>query len=261
MADEVVPIDRLHNERYGKVLCYPKFSDEELESRIRELKKLGVRAIQFAGPKIACDMHVLGKGCVSIVVTALTDVGKTALKIRRTDADRSNMEHETEMLKKANAVNVGPTLLRATQNFILMELIEGPWLSDWITSIRGRGKAGRVRRILRLLLEDCWKLDQVGLDHGELSRAAKHIIIEFTDRPRIVDFETASVMRKPANVTSICQYLFIGSQAARKIQRIHGLVQRENLISKLRSYKKETTHRNFTKILASCRLENIKITI
>lgn len=261
MADVIVPIDSLHNERYGKVVCYPKFSTEELESRVMELKKLGVRAVQFAGPKIACDMHVLGKGCVSIVVTALTGLGKTALKIRRTDADRSNMKHETEMLKKANAVNVGPTLLGATQNFILMELIEGPWLSDWITSLRGRGKAGRVRRILRLLLEDCRKLDQVRLDHGELSRAAKHIIIESPDRPRIVDFETASVMRKPANVTSICQYLFIGSQAARKIQRIHGLVQRENLILKLRNYKKEPTPRNFAKILSSCRLENIKITI
>ncbi|MBS7643458.1 serine/threonine protein kinase [Candidatus Bathyarchaeota archaeon] len=257
MADIAVPIDRLHNKRYGKVLCYPKFSAEELRSRIGELKNLGVKAIQFAGPKMACDLHVLGKGCVSIVVTALTETGKTALKIRRTDADRSSMTHETEMLKKANSINVGPTLLGATQNFILMELIEGPWLPDWITSIKGRGKAKRVRRTLRLLLEDCWKLDQIGLDHGELSRATKHVIVDPGDRPRIVDFETASIMRKPSNVTSICQYLFIGSHVARKIQRVHGLIQRENLIHNLRNYKKEPTLENFAKILSSCRLENI----
>jgi putative serine/threonine protein kinase len=257
LADIVVPINRLHNKHYGEVLCYPKFSAGELESRIRELKNLGVKAIQFAGPKIACNLHVLGKGCVSIVVIALTETGKTALKIRRTDADRSNMEHETEMLKKANQVNVGPTLLGATQNFILMELIEGPWLSDWITSLRGRGKASRVRRVLRLLLEDCWKLDQIGLDHGELSRATKHVIIDQAEYPRIVDFETASVTRKPSNLTSICQYLFIGSHVARKIQRVHGLVQREKLIHNLRNYKKEPTPENFAEILSSCRLENI----
>lgn len=43
---------------------------------------------------------------------------KVALKIRRTDADRSQMYHEADMLKKANSVDVGPKLLDVSENFL-----------------------------------------------------------------------------------------------------------------------------------------------
>ena len=219
-----IPIKKLREERLGKVVCYPKYISEELELKLDELRKLGVSAVEFTGPTIAHDLHILGKGCVSIVLIAHTKKGRVALKARRTDANRVSMDHEVEMLRKANAVNVGPELYGATKNFISMELIEGPWLPNWIKTLKGRGRAQRIRMCLRRILEDCWKLDSIGLDHGELSRAAKHVIIERDDRPRLIDFETASTIRRPANVTSISQYLFIGSEVARKISRFLGQV-------------------------------------
>jgi len=251
---KLIPLKGLREERFGRIICYPKCDSEELEERLKELKQIDVQAVEFSGPKTAHDTHVLGKGCVSIVLIAHTKHGLAALKARRIDASRIDMEHEVAMLKKANSVGVGPSFYGSTKNFILMELVEGTLLPEWISSLKGRGKAQRIRRVLRRILEDCWQLDRAELDHGELSRAAKHIIIEKDDTPRMVDFEAASTNRRPANVTSIVQYLLIGSDLAKKINHIIGRVSRERLIEALGAYKRKPNLESFSKILTICKL-------
>jgi len=256
--NELVSLKKLREERYGQVLCYPKYDSKELRRRLKELKSLRVRAVEFAGNKMAFDVPVLGKGCVGIVVVAHTDVGKVALKIRRVDADRAGMRHEAQMLKRANAINVGPNLLSVTENFLLMKFMEGMLLPQWIELLRGRGTRHRIRRVLRDVLEQCYRLDEAGLDHGELSRAPKHIIIDKKDCPHLVDFETASVNRRASNVTSISQYLFIGSHVAKTIQRKLGGIDKKELIKALRNYKQGRTRENFEKILDVCGLYKVE---
>lgn len=78
------------------------------------------------------EMSVLGKGCVGIVVLAYTKDRKAALKIRRMDADRSRMQHEAEMLDRANLVHVGPRLLGVSKNFLLMQFVDGHLLPKWL---------------------------------------------------------------------------------------------------------------------------------
>jgi len=225
-----------------------------MRKRLKELKKLGVKAVEFTGEKMAFDVPVLGKGCVGVVVAVHINLGKDALKIRRVDADRAGMRHEAEMLRRANAINVGPRLFKVTENFLLMEFIEGTLLPQWVEALKGRGARSKIRWVLRAVLEQCYKLDEAGLDHGELSRAPKHIIVDADDRPYLVDFETASINRRVSNVTSICQYLFIGSQAAKTIKRKLGEVDEKELISTLRNYKQERTREGFKKILDVCGL-------
>ncbi len=225
-----------------------------MEKRLQELEKLGVKAVEFTGEKRAFDVPVLGKGHVGIVVGVHTDLGKGALKIRRVDADRAGMQHEAEMLRRANAIHVGPRLFNVTENFLLMEFIEGTLLPQWVEALKGRGTRSRIRRVLRAILEQCYRLDEAGLDHGELSRAPKHIIVDADDRPHLVDFETASINRRVSNVTSICQYLFIGSKAAKTIKKKLGEVDKKELINALRNYKQEWTQESFKKILDVCGL-------
>lgn len=251
---EIIPLKRLLEEKYAKILCYPRYDQEEAEKRLSELKKLGVEALEFAGEKRAFDMYVLGKGYVGVVVAAYTDAGKTALKIRRVDAERAGMQHEAEMLKRANEVGVGPKLLDVKENFLLMEFVEGTHLPRWIETLKGRETKTRIRKVLRDVLEQCWRLDRVGLDHGELSRAPKHIIVDANDSPYIVDFETASINRKVSNVTSICQYFFVGSQLAKTIMRKLGDVNHETMIHALKAYKQKQTRENFEEVLFVCGL-------
>jgi len=256
----VVYLERFFEEKYGRVLCYPKHDLAELKNRVDELNRLGVKALEFIGEKNVLNTPVLGKGCVGIVVVAYTKKARmVALKIRRMDADRSEMQHEAEMLKKANTAKVGPKLLGASENFLLMEFIKGPLLFQWISVLKGRGIKSRIQKVLRDILEQCWRLDKIGLDHGELSKAPKHILIDEEDKPHIVDFETASINRRVSNVTSICQYLFIGSQVAKVVKRRFGYIDQDALIESLKNYKRRRNRRNFENILKSCKLYDVQI--
>jgi len=248
-AGEVVSLKVLSERKHCKVLCYPRFEQEESGRRLKELERLGVQALEFTGEKSVFDVPVLGKGCVGVVVVAYTNSGRAALKIRRVDADRKEMFHEGEMLKIANAIDVGPKLLEISENFLLMELVEGTHFPEWIESLGEREVQSRVRWLLKDILEQCYRLDEAGLDHGELSNAPKHIIVDADDRPYLVDFETASINRRVSNVTSVCQYLFLGSQIVEKVKDKLGKVDEKQLIQELRSYKRERTRENFEKLL------------
>lgn len=247
----VVSLERLFEEPFASLLCYPKATGAEIKKRLKELEKLGVKALEFSGEKQAFNVPVLGKGCVGIVVLAHTESGKIALKIRRVDADRARMQHEAEMLKVANELNVGPKLLGVSHNFLLTQFIDGELLPKWLEKCKGKT---RLKRVLEEVLEQCWRLDKAGLDHGELSHAPKHVIINGEHRVFIVDFETASLKRKPSNVTSIAQFLFISGAVAEKITKRLDLKNKEVLIEALRKYKLDKSRRNFERILEVCDL-------
>ena len=91
------------------------------------------------------------------------------------------------------------------------------------------------------------------MDHGELSKAPKHIIIDKNHKPFIVDFETARVNKKPANVTSACQFLFIRRGAvAKATAEVLGEINLAKAINALRLYKKERTRENFNRVVQVC---------
>jgi putative serine/threonine protein kinase len=248
-SGEVVSLKALREMKHYKILCYPRFEQGELERRLEELERLGVQALEFTGEKSVFGVPVLGKGCVGIVVVAYTESGRAALKIRRVDADRKGMTHEGEMLKRANSIDVGPKLLEISENFLLMQLIEGNHFPEWLGSLGEKEGQSRVRFVLKDVLEQCHRLDEVGLDHGELSNAPKHILVDADDRPFLVDFETASINRRVSNVTSVCQYLLLGSSTAEKVKEKLGKVDEKQLLQRLRSYKRERTRENFEKLV------------
>jgi len=202
---EVVPIHRLLQSRAAIILCYPKFDNEEAGRRLRELKKIGVEALELRGRHKVGNVPLLGKGHVGVVVAAQQKGASAALKIRRMDADRESLLEEAENLKIANQVSVGPRLKEKSENFLLMEFIEGPYLVDWVANL-GPSDIPLLRQTIRILLGKARALDSVGLDHGELSRAHRHVIVS-RNHPRIIDFESASTRRKAANVTSISQFI------------------------------------------------------
>ncbi|MEM3579245.1 MAG: RIO1 family regulatory kinase/ATPase [Candidatus Bathyarchaeia archaeon] len=248
--DLQVSLEKLAEEPYVAIICYPKPSRAELQKRLKELRKLGVSAIGFSGGKKVLNLHVLGKGCVGLVVKAYKANGKTvALKVRRVDADRAMMQHEAEMLKVANSVDVGPKLLDVSKNFLVMQFVEGDLLPKWLEKRLSRT---RLKKVLTEILEQCWRLDKAGLDHGELSHAPKHIIVNGQDKPAIVDFETASLNRRPSNVTSIAQFLFISGAVAEKVNQKLGERDRNVIIEALRRYRAEGSRQKFEDILKAC---------
>jgi putative serine/threonine protein kinase len=248
----IIPIGDLANEPFTSVLCYPTPNDAEVQNRLSELRTLGVSAVEFSGQASAYGIPVpiLGKGYVGIVIVALWQGKKTALKIMRVDADRPDMLHEALMLQKANTVEVGPKLLGATKNLLLMQLIDGDLLPNWLKAQQDKAE---VQAVLHDALEQCFRLDKAGLDHGELSKAPKHVIVDRQHKPWIVDFETASDTRRPANVPALCHFLFTSpGEVAQTVAQSLGERNRKEVVDALKVYKKNLSQETYETVLKTC---------
>jgi putative serine/threonine protein kinase len=233
----LAPLSSLANPPYNRLVAYPSGDPDEVESRIRQLHQLEITALDFQGRLKTDRLSVLGKGVVGIVVIGVKGDQRIAVKIRRVDARRASLIHEAELLKSANSLDVGPKCVGGTADVLAMEFVEGLSLPLWLGSLKGRGRRARVRSVVKPLLEQCVRMDTYGLDHGELSRAHKNVIVSNDAGATILDFESASLMRRPSNFTSLTQYLFLGGTIAKKMLRVLGPVDRHELLRCLRDYK------------------------
>ena len=90
-------------------------------------------------------------------------------------------------------------------------------------------------------------------DHGELSNISKHVIVGKT-KCTLIDFESSSTKRKPSNITSITQAIFIGSGIAKQVQKIYKNPSKDEIIKGLKQYKQEKTRENFDVLLKILKL-------
>ena len=253
MAHSFISIKKFADEPYSKILGYPKATTRQISSRIKELEKLKIKSISFTGPTTLGKLAILGKGYVGVVVLAKKGNKQVALKIRRTDSQRKNMKNESILLKLVNTIDVGPKIFDNSKNFLVMEYLEGEKISNWVNSLHGIGSTKKFKTVVKKILEDCYKLDNLGLDHGELSNVSKHVIVGKT-KSTLIDFESSSTKRIPSNVTSITQAFFIGSGIAKKAQKIYKNPSKDKIIEALQRYKKEKTSENFEKLLKILKL-------
>lgn len=253
MAHSFISIKKFTEEPYSKILGYPNATNRQIKSRINELEKLKIKSICLTGPTTIGNLEILGKGYVGLVVLVKRGNKEVALKIRRTDSQRENMKNESILLKLVNSVSVGPKMIDVSKNFLVMEYIEGKKFSDWIEMLKGSGSVKQLKSTIRNVLEDCYRLDQIGFDHGELSNISKHVIVG-KNKVALIDFESSSTKRRPSNVTSITQAFFIGSGIAKHAQKIYKNSSKEKIIFALKSYKQEKTRDNFEKLLKILKL-------
>ena len=253
MAHSFISIKKFADEPYSKILGYPKATSRQIRSRINELEKLKIKSISLTGPTTLGKLAILGKGYVGVVVLAKKGSKQVALKIRRTDSQRKEMKNEAVLLKTVNSVDVGPKMLLASKNFLVMEFIEGKKIIEWVQTLKGTGSTKKLKSTIKSILEDCYRLDQIGFDHGELSNITKHVIVGKT-KSTLIDFESSSTKRRPSNVTSVTQAIFIGSGIAKKVQKIYKNPSKQKIIYALKQYKQEKSQENFNNLLKILKL-------
>jgi len=247
MKQSFVKISKITEPPYSDIWVYPKGTRAQVKSRIKELKALGVESISFQGELQVGIISILGKGYVGVVVLGKIGRKKVAVKIRRNDSPRKNLKKEAELLGITNQSNVGPKLVNFSKNFLVMEYLEGKKIGDWVASLKKRGSSSQLKTIIKKILEDCYKLDRIGLDHGELSHIVKHVIVG--NKTTIIDFESSSMDRRVSNVTSATQALCIGSGISKIIGYICKIPKKEKMIAVLRRYKQEQTRDSFENLL------------
>ena len=173
-----------------------------------ELKQLGVT-------KVIC---FVAKGWRGHVFKVRIGAKIAALKI----STQERILRESSVLKKANAVGVGPKIYGVTKHCVAMQFIYGKRYPDFIENTTKKNARQAVLKILK----QAEKLDKVGIDHGELSRADKHIIVRTlkarsskleassfkrpaSSRVYFIDFEKGSTVRKTHNFGSVLNYLLL----------------------------------------------------
>jgi putative serine/threonine protein kinase len=248
---ETIDVRRFDRMPYLTILTYPRPNLAQARSRIKQLVELGVERVTFEGRTKIGRLGLVGIGTVGLVVKGRGRGDEVyALKIRRADANRPSMAEEFRLTQLANRVRVGAPVYGCTRDVMSMRYIKGMELEDYVKAAKGKGSARRVRELAHALLNQCRKLDLIGLDHGELSNLRKHVIID-GETPYIIDFESASQNRATKNVTTAAQFLFIGSSVAPRIKRILSIKSSEETLEALRRYKGEMSDENYVRLLAT----------
>ena len=235
------------------LISYPKFDSDEYCKRIDDLDKMDIKDVILEGPAQLFELKILGKGHSGVVLKVNTYSGKNfALKIRRLDSRRKDCLTEINNQKLANIVGIGPKVLENTNDLILMELINGKGISDWIIDQSNKADLNKknVGNIVNEILEQCYRLDNLNLDHGELTRIDSHVMVSDNRQVSIIDFESSSTKRKPSNVTSVTQALFLSGSISKKISQYIKIKNYNLLLNQLREYKKKRTRLHFENILS-----------
>ena len=247
----------------AKLISYPKLDQHEYNKRMSDLNKIGIKDAILDGPTRLCELNILGKGHSGIVLKVNAYSEKSmALKIRRVDSRRKDSLNEVNNQKLANLAGIGPKIIDNTKDVILMELIRGKGISEWLDDPSNLNPANskNILSIVYEILEQCYRLDVLNLDHGELTRIDNHVMISEYNHIHIIDFESSSTKRKPSNVTSSIQALFLsGGSISKKICRFIEIKDRNSLLNNLIKYKKIKSRQNFEEILSLVTAKKIDI--
>jgi putative serine/threonine protein kinase len=171
-------------------LCYPSSSEDCVRGRLEELRTLGVVEV----------LNLLGKGHAAVVLEArLSNGTPVAVKVLRVDSKRTDLTAECRVAELAYPVS--PKVYSCSEEFIVMELVRGYPAVEVLAS-----EGFRYPYVVKVLAAGRW-LDVRGVDHRELSRAHKHVVIDRTGAVRILDYESAAVVERPCNICRLFSWL------------------------------------------------------
>ena len=187
-------------------------------------------------------MRYLTKGHRGIIYTADCNGGKVVLKMKLPESRAvGRIANEVNWLRKLNRKGIGPKLVFPGKDWFAMEYIKGQRIVDFIT----KSEKAKTRSVLKAVLQQCFALDKLHLDKEEMHRPVKHIIVQKSGKPVMIDFERCHKVRRAKNVTQFCQFIMSLS----KILADKGIkINKEALISRAREYKGKQTARNLDRI-------------
>ena len=233
------------------LICYPKFNAVNYTTKIKDLFLLDLKFILLEGNTVLYNNNILGKGCEGLVLKVENIKNEImALKIKRTDSCRFSMKNEFDFYKLANMYKIGPRVYSYTFDMLLMEFLEGFSIEQWF--LKTKLDSYMIKTVVISILNQCFILDKINLDHGQLNKLYNHIIISPDDlKCTIIDFESASTFRKVSNLTSAFQGLFFKGIISKQIQKFIGYENKKNEFLKLlKIYKRNISKENFDSIIS-----------
>lgn len=233
------------------LFCYPKYCPYDYFEKLNELRSLGIKYVILEGNTKLNNECVLGKGSEGLVLKVQDHCNEfKAAKIRRTDSSRVDIKNEFSLYQYVNLYGIGPKVFHCTRNILLMECLDGLPARDWFLSFNS--DLNNLRKVIVNILNQCYTLDKIGIDHGQLNKLDNHVIISSDgSRCTIVDFESASKNRKVNNVTSVLQGLLFRGIISKQINDLLNYEKKKCIfMDRLTTYKNDKSRQNFDSIIS-----------
>ncbi len=223
--------------------------DEIIENNLFESRLLGTKKVSFEtlytysvkksnilkymNKKDITKIRYFTKGKRGKIYTGIYDGKKVAIKIKNPKTEAKDViKKETYWMKKMNEIDIGPNYLFHTNKMLVYEFVEGKNIFKFIND-----NPKQTKSILKDILRQCRRMDDIGVNKKEMHHPIKHIIIK--NKPVFIDFERCHKTEKTKNVTQFIQF----------ITQYH-LVNKPLKVRKLaRIYKKNRTDKNFRNLL------------
>ena len=153
------------------------------------------------------NKEYLAKGKRGVVYTAdwITEDGKqirVAIKEKRESSEAvGRIENEAKFLKILNKYNIGPVYLDSGKDWLMYKFVEGKPILDFIEE----NSKENIIEVLKEVLSQCKKMDDLGINKEEMHHPYKHILVG--EKVVMIDFERCRYSEKVHNVTQFIQFL------------------------------------------------------
>lgn len=182
------------------------------------------------------NIQYLAHGKRGMIYTAQYKNKKIALKVKKKSSEAvGRVQNEALWLEKINKKKLGPKLIFHNHNYLAYEFIEGDFILDFVE--KNKSKKNKIKNIIKKVFEQCFVLDQLGLDKEEMHHPLKHIIVKYP-KATLIDFERMHQVESPHNVTQFIQFVTV----IRKLDR-------KKMIKLAQEYKNSMTKSNLKKII------------
>jgi len=205
------------------------------------------------------DRKMFAKGKRGVVYTAFLEnkksLKKVAIKEKKIESTaEGNIEREAEWLKILNNHNIGPKFIAFENNSLIYEFVEGEFIQDFLLHSSRKD----TLQIFNDVMEQCRKMDKLGINKLEMTRPRKHVIItsekskeNLKQKQKLVsvmiDFERCRRTDKPKNVTQFCQFITL-AENSRILEQKNIFIDKNEMINTARNYKENPDSKNFLKI-------------
>jgi release factor glutamine methyltransferase len=195
---------------------------------LKELEKKGLTKIKF-----------LAKGHRGNVYIA----GKYAIKIEKQDSGAiERINNEANWLKRLNKERIGPKLKENGKNYLIMDCINGIRIEEYLQ----RNGKEKIKKIIKQVLLQCKKMDEMKVNKEEMGNPYKHIIIK--QKPVMIDFERCRYTNEPHNVTQFLDYIS-GKKIGLIIEKKGIKFDKKKIMQLAKEYKKSYGKKEFERII------------
>jgi len=175
---------------------------------------------------------------------------KVVIKTERKDSEAvGRIENEVTYLKVLNEKGIGPKLLFYDKKFtyFVYEYVDG-WFFPIFLEHSTKKNKGLILKIIKNVFVQCFRMDKIKTNKEEMHHPYKHIIIDRSKKPVLIDFERCHKTKEPKNVTQFSTYLI--SDFMVNVLKGRGIkVNKDKIIAAAKKYKKKVSKKSLDKIV------------